>query len=130
MHIDAPTGSTIEHISIWNGKIGGGSKYSLRNQGGTNIFAFGTTFEGVGCGSFGHLVVESGNINIYGFRAESTDPAHTCEEKEIPIVHFYPNTSGTNIQGLTGDGKVIDEGDNYVDVTGGNIERRPSGSNE
>lgn len=130
MHILADPTSTVENITLNNGKIGGGSHYSFRNQGGTNINVYGTTFEGIACGSFGHLVVESGNINIYGFRTESTDPVGTCDESEIKIVHFYPNTSGSYIQGLIGEGKVLDEGDNHLDVTGKNIERRPSGNNE
>lgn len=129
MHILADETSTVENITLNNGKIGGGSHYSLRNQGGTNINVYGTTFEGTACGSFGHLVVESGNINIYGFRTESTDPVGTCDESEIKIVHFHPHTKGSYIQGLVGEGKVLDEGDNYLDVTGKNIERRPSGNN-
>lgn len=130
MHIAAATGSTIEQVTLFNGKIGGGKNYSFRNQGGTNINVYGTSFEGIGCGSFGHLVVESGNINVYGFRAESTDSAGSCEEGDILIVHFYPNTTGSYIQGLTGDGRVLDEGANHLDVTGRNIERRPSGYNQ
>lgn len=130
MHILAEKTSTVEHVTLNNGKIGGGSHYSFRNQGGTNINVYGTTFEGAACGSFGHLVVESGNINIYGFRTESTDPVGTCEESEIKIVHLYPNTSGSYIQGLVGEGTVIDEGDNHLDITGKNIERRPSDNNQ
>ena len=130
MHINEKTGSTIEHITLLNGKIGGGQSYSFRNQGGENINVYGTTFEGIGCGSFGHLVVESGNINMYGFRIESTDSEGSCEEGDIIIAHFHPHTSGSYIQGLTGDGRVVDEGANNLDVAGRNIERRPSGYNE
>ena len=130
MHVLAETGSTIQHITLHNGKIGGGSRYSFRNQGGTNINAYGTTFEGIGCGSVGHLVVESGNINIYGFRIESTDSEGRCDESEVIIAHFYPNTQGSYIRGLTGDGRVVDEGENYLDANGNNTERRPSNSNE
>lgn len=130
MHILAETGSTIQHITLLNGKISGGLEYGLRNQGGTNINAYGTTFEGIGCGSVGHLVVESGNINAYGFRIESTDPAGRCDEAQIIIAHFFPNTKNSYLRGLTGDGRVIDEGENHLDVTGKNIGRRPSGYNE
>ena len=130
MHILTDETSTVEHITFNNGKIGGGSKYSFRNQGGTNINVYGTTFEGTACGSFGHLVIESGNMNIYGFRTESTDPVGTCDESDIKIVHFHPNTTGSYLQGLTGEGMVIDEGDNHLDITGKNIERRPSDYNE
>lgn len=130
MHIETATGSTIEHITLLNGKIGGGLKYSFRNQGGTNINVYGTSFEGVACGSLGHIVVESGNINIYGFRTESTDSEGSCDEGEIMMAHFFPNTKGSYIQGLTGDGRVLDEGANYLDVSGRNIERRSSGHNE
>jgi len=130
MHILAEKTSIVEHVTLNNGKLGGGSHYSFRNQGGTNINVYGTTFEGTACGSFGHLVVESGNINIYGFRTESTDPVGTCEESEIKIVHLYPNTSGSYIQGLVGEGRVIDQGDNYLEITGKNIERLPSDYNE
>ncbi len=130
LHIEESIGSTIEHVTLLNGKIGGGFKYSFRNQGGTNINVYGTTFEGSGCGSFGHLVIESGNVNAYGFRTESTDPHGTCDESAIPIIHCFPNTTGSYIQGLTGDGRVIDEGANHLDVTGANIGRRPSGYNE
>ena len=129
LHILADPASTVEHITLNNGKIGGGFQYSFRNQGGTNINVYGTTFEGSACGSFGHLVVESGNMNIYGFRTESTDPVGACDESEINIMHFHPNTTGSYIQGLVGEGRVIDEGDNYFDVTGKNIEKRPSGNN-
>ncbi len=130
MHIAEASGSTIEHITIQNGKISGGKSYGLRNQGGTNINAYGTTFEGIGCGSVGHLVVESGQLNAYGFRIESTDPKGTCDEGEVIIAHFHPNTKGSYIQGLTGDGRVLDEGANHLDVSGRNLERRPSGYNE
>lgn len=130
MHILAEKNSKVEHITLNNGKIGGGSHYSFRNQGGTNINVYGTTFEGTACGSFGHLVVESGNINIYGFRTESTDPEGVCDESKIKIVHLHPNTTGSYIQGLVGEGAVIDEGDNYLNITGKNIERRPSDNNQ
>ena len=130
MHILAETGSTIQHITLLNGKIGGGSKYSFRNQGGTNINVYGTTFEGLGCGSFGHLVVESGNINVYGFRTESTDSEGSCDEGEIIIAHFFPETKGSYLRGITGDGRVLDEGENHLDVAGRNIGRRPSGYNQ
>ena len=130
MHLLADETSTVENITLNNGKIGGGFQYSFRNQGGTNVNVYGTTFEGSACGSFGHLVVESGNINIYGFRLESTDPPANCDESEIKLIHFHPNTKGSYIQGLVGEGKVIDEGDNHLDVSGKNIERRPSGNNE
>jgi len=129
MHILATPTSIVDHLTLNNGKIGGGFQYSFRNQGGTNINVYGTTFEGSACGSFGHLVVESGNINIYGFRTESTDPVDNCDESAIKIAHFHPNTKGSYIQGLVGEGRVIDEGDNHVDVTGKNIERRPADSN-
>ena len=61
MHLLAGPTSRVNHITLNNGKIGGGFKYSFRNQGGTNVNVYGTTFEGSACGSFGHLVVESGN---------------------------------------------------------------------
>lgn len=130
MHILAEKTSTVEHITLNNGKIGGGAHYSFRNQGGTNINVYGTTFEGIACGSYGHLVVESGTINIYGFRTESTDPEGTCDESEIKIIHLHPNTSGSYIQGLVGEGAVLDEGDNHMDITGKNLERRPSDNNQ
>lgn len=129
MHLLADETSIVENITLNNGKIGGGFQYSFRNQGATNVNVYGTTFEGSACGSVGHLVVESGNINVYGFRLESTDPVGTCDEGEIKMIHFHPNTKGSYIQGLVGEGTVLDEGDNFLDVTGRNIERRPSGTN-
>ena len=129
MHVLAESGSTIQHITLLNGKIGGGSQYSFRNQGGTNINVYGTTFEGLGCNSVGHIVVESGNINVYGFRTESTDSEGRCDESQIIIVHLYPNTKGSYLQGLTGDGRVIDEGANHLDVSGKNTTYRPSAYN-
>ena len=130
MHVLADSESKVQHITLVNGKIGGGRKYSFRNQGGTNINLYGTTFEGIGCGSVGHLVVESGNINVYGYRTESTDSEGSCDEGEIIIAHFFPNTTGSYLRGLTGDGKVIDEGENHLNVAGRNIGRRPSGYNK
>ncbi len=129
MHILAESGSTIQHITLLNGKIGGGRQYSFRNQGGTNINVYGTSFEGIRCNSYGHVVVESGNINMYGFKTESTDSEGTCDVSEIPSIHFYPNTQGSYIQGFIGDGRVIDEGANHLNVNGKNIGFRSSGYN-
>lgn len=129
MHIDVGEGSRVQHVTLFNGKIGGGLDYSFRNQGGTNINVFGTTFEGIACNSKGHLVVESGNINIYGFRTESTDSEGSCDESQILIAHFFPNTNGSYVQGILGEGLVRDEGANYLDVAGKNTGIRPSGNN-
>jgi hypothetical protein len=54
----------------------------------------------------GHIIVESDNMNICGFRTESTDSEGSCEESQIVIAHFFPNTKGSYLQGLTGDGRV------------------------
>lgn len=135
LHIAPEVGSTIHHVTALNGKISAGSNYGFRNQGGTDISFFGSTFEGVqGCpNTFGHIIIESGNFQAYGVRLEATNSAGTCsleDETQIVAIHCYPYTTGSYYYGLTGEGRVIDEGDNELIVPSRNCGVRASGYNQ
>ncbi len=120
-HVIPENGSFINNVTFLNSKIGAGSNYGFRNQGGTDISFYGSTFEGVqGCpNTFAHIVIESGNFQAYGVRLEATNSLAGCgleEEKKIVGIHCFPYTTGSYYYGLIGEGRIVDEGDNEIIV--------------
>ena len=79
------------------------------------------------CPSAGHIVLNTGSVNMYGLHIESEDAA--CSDESI-LIQLADNTRGSYIHGTAGKGRIIDNGSSFIDLTGeSSVGIRPSGNN-
>ena len=95
--------------SFYRGAIsGGGFDYGLLIDGGNNNIFHGLVIE-PGSSTYGHIVVNDGEIEGRGIRIEATaQPAAT------PIVEFKEGTYGSVLEGFVAHGLVLDRGHNQI----------------
>ncbi len=107
------SGTGFEHAVLTDGGLTTTDWYSLSIQ--------------TDCPSAGHIVLNTGSVNIYGLHIESEDAA--CSDETV-LIQLAENTRGSYIHGTAGKGRIIDEGSSFIDVTGeSSIGIRPSGNN-
>jgi len=129
IHIEVDTdGSFINLISFRSITISGtGFEHGILTEGGlTTTSWYGLSLQ-ADCPSAGHLVMNTGSVNIYGIRIESGDL--TCNDETL-LIHLADNTRGSYIHGSAGKGRIIDKGSSFIDLAGeSSIGVRPSGNN-
>ena len=129
IHIEVDTdGSFINLVTFRSINISGtGFEHGLLVDGALTT----TDWYGVSiladCPSVGHLVMNTGSVNMYGLHIESADAA--CSDETL-LIQLADNTRGSYIHGTAGKGRIIDEGSSFIDLTGeSSIGIRPSGNN-
>ncbi len=129
IHIEVdPDGSFINLVTFRSINISGtGFEHGLLTDGGlTTTDWYGLSIQ-ADCPSAGHIVMNTGSVNMYGLRIESGDVA--CSDETV-LIQLGDNTRGSYIHGTAGKGRIIDSGSSFIDLTGeSSIGIRPSGNN-
>ena len=129
IHIEVDTdGSFINLVSFRSINISGtGFEHGVLTEGGlTTTDWYGLSIQ-ADCPSAGHIVMNTGSVNMYGLRIESGDAA--CSDETV-LIHLGANTRGSYMHGTAGKGRIIDEGSSFIDLTGeSSIGVSPSGNN-
>lgn len=112
-------GNSFTNSNTWHhGAIsGGGFDYCLRVSGGNNNLFYGTIMEPFQS-TFGHLVVEAGEIQCHEIRIEGNSQVATT-----PLVKFNSGTKNSHLSGTYAGGLTIDEGNNYIAFRSGKATR-------
>lgn len=129
IHINVNTdGSFINLVSFRSIDISGtGFEHGILTEGGlTTTDWYGLSIQ-ADCPSAGHIVMNTGAVNMYGLRIESEDAA--CSDETV-LIQLADNTRGSYIHGTAGKGRIIDDGSSFIDLTGeSSLGVRPSGNN-
>ena len=129
IHITVGTdGSFINLVTFRSINISGtGFEHAILTEGGLTTTDWYSLSIQTDCPSAGHIVLNTGLVNMYGLHIESEDAA--CSEETV-LVQLAENTRGSYIHGTAGKGRVIDNGSSFIDLTGeSSIGIRPSGNN-
>ncbi|MFK7903845.1 MAG: glycosyl hydrolase family 28-related protein, partial [Chitinophagales bacterium] len=109
IHILQDKDSFVNSNSFYHGAIsGGGFDYCLHVEGGNNNVFNGMVIEPY-TSTFGHIVVESGQIIGLQIRIEGT-----AQPTNKPLIEFKEGTADSYIDGLYAGGLTIDKGDNFI----------------
>ena len=92
---------------------GGGFDYGIKVDGGNNNQFYGTIIE-PGSSTYGHIVVDEGEIQGYDIRIEGNSQTATT-----PLIHFKSDTRNSTITGTYAGGLTVDEGNNYIGFRAG-----------
>jgi hypothetical protein len=104
----------VNSNSFYHGVIsGGGFDYCVRIAGGNNTILNALVMEPY-VSTYGHLVVESGEIVGSNIRIEGVKQPAT-----VPLIEFKINTYNSYITGTYSGGLTIDRGDNFIDLRTG-----------
>ena len=100
--------------SFYHGAIsGGGFDYVLLVQGGNNNVFNATVLEPY-TSTYGHVVVEAGQIIGNEIRIEGAS-----QPTDTPLIQFDSGTSQSRLSGLYSGGLTIDQGDNFINLKSG-----------
>ncbi|RMG79213.1 MAG: hypothetical protein D6714_16745 [Bacteroidetes bacterium] len=114
IHISEDATSFVNSNVFHHGAIsGGGFDYCLLVDGGNNNQFYGTIFE-PGASTYGHIVVNDGEIQGMEIRIEgNSQPATT------PLVEFKTGTRNSTLTGTYAGGLTVDNGNNYIGFRSG-----------
>ena len=114
INIKQDASSFVNSNSFYHGAVsGGGFDYCLLVQGGNNNVFNATIFEPF-TSTYGHLVVEEGEIIGNRIRIEGVQ-----QPTNVPLMEFKANTSNSYISGTYAGGLTLDRGDNFIDFRNG-----------
>jgi len=129
IHIAVDTdGSFINLVTFRSINISGtGFVHGILMDGGlTTTDWYGLSIQ-ADCPSIGHVVLNTGSVNMYGLYIASE--AVACSDETV-LIQLAENTRGSYIHGSAGKGRIIDEGSSFIDLMGeSSIGIRPSGNN-
>lgn len=129
IHIEVATdGSFINLVTFRSINISGtGFEHAILMDGGLTTTDWYSLSIQTDCPSAGHIVLNTGSVNMYGLHIESEDAA--CSDETV-LIQLADNTRGSYIHGTAGKGRIIDNGSSFIDLTGeSSIGIRPSGNN-
>lgn len=129
IHIAVDTdGSFINLVTFRSINISGtGFEHGILMEGGLTTTDWYAVSIQVDCPSVGHVILNTGSVNMYGLHIESGDAA--CADETV-LIELAAATRGSYIHGSAGKGRIIDEGSSFVDLTGeSSTGIRPSGNN-
>lgn len=114
IHIYQDVGSFVNSNAWYHGVIsGGGFDYGILVDGGNNNQFYGTIIEPQ-TSTYGHVVVNDGEIICPNIRIEGTNQPVTT-----PLVTFAGGTKNSFISGTYAGGLTIDDGNNFVGFRSG-----------
>jgi FixJ family two-component response regulator len=107
--LQSDTGSFVNSNSFFHGAVsGGGFDDCILVDGGDNNVFYSTVIEPY-TSTYGHLVVNTGQITGENIRVEADrQPAGT------PVINFGPNSALSSLTGFYGGGLVINQGNNTI----------------
>ncbi len=106
--------SYVNSNSFYHGAISGGDfDHCLLVKGGNNNVFNGMIMEPF-TSTFGHIVVDDGEIIGHQIRVEGAFQPNT-----VPLIEFKENTSRSYLSGTYGGGLTLDRGDNFIDMRSG-----------
>jgi hypothetical protein len=111
LHIkeDATLNAFVNSNVFHHGAIsGGGFDAGIQIDGGNNNQFYGTIIE-PGTSTYGHILVNDGEIQCENIRIEGNSQPTTT-----PLLHFKSGTKNSNISGTYAGGLTLDDGNNYI----------------